>query len=187
MAAGGHAQSPSKTRLLLVARRRGTHDGNRWSPCRSLALALRPRLLHRRPCSIPAAASSSSCRARRLDHRPARLPDPRASFKSASGVQIRLKNPQRSASSPVRARPVYSSSAARPCPMTRGSSAHAPMSQPASPTRLNKNAVLLRDVPRRMSEASASKAPAPAQTPSMAAIIGCGQARMLSPRHPSCG
>ena len=46
--------------------------------------------------------------------------------------------------------------------------AQAPMSQPASPTRVNRNAVLLRAVPRRMSEASASMAPAPAQMPSMA-------------------
>ena len=39
-------------------------------------------------------------------------------------------------------RPVKSSSAARPWPITRGSIAQAPMSQPARPTRVNRNAVL---------------------------------------------
>jgi hypothetical protein len=41
------------------------------------------------------------------------------------------------------------------------------MSQPARPTRVNRKAVLLRAVPRRMSEASARIAPAPAQMPSI--------------------
>ena len=45
-----------------------------------------------------------------------------------------------------------SSSAARPWPMMRGRMAQAPMSQPARPTRVNRKAVLLRGVPRRMSD-----------------------------------
>jgi hypothetical protein len=57
----------------------------------------------------------------------------------------------------------------------RGSIAQAPMSQPARPTRLNRKAVLLRAVPSRRSLAIAMIAPAPAQTPSIAATIGCGQ------------
>ncbi len=60
----------------------------------------------------------------------------------------------------------------------RGSIAQAPMSQPARPTRLNRKAVLLRAVPSRRSEAIAMIAPAPAQTPSIAATIGCGQVRI---------
>ena len=52
------------------------------------------------------------------------------------------------------------------------------MSQPARPTRLNRNATLASAVPMRMSEAMAMIAPAPAQTPSIAAMIGCGQARI---------
>ena len=52
----------------------------------------------------------------------------------------RLKKPQRSASSASIERPVYSSSAARPWPMMRGSIAQAPMSQPARPTRVKRNA-----------------------------------------------
>ena len=55
---------------------------------------------------------------------------------------MRLKNPQRSPSSADIVRPVKSSSAARPWPMTRGSIAQAPMSQPARPTRVKRKAVL---------------------------------------------
>ena len=66
----------------------------------------------------------------------------------------------------------------------RGSIAQAPMSQPARPTRLKRKAVLLRAVPIRMSEAMARIAPAPAQTPSIAATIGCGQARIALTRSP---
>jgi hypothetical protein len=84
----------------------------------------------------------------------------------------------------VMARPVNSSSDARPWPITRGSSAQAPMSAPASPTRVNRNAVLVAGVPRRMSQASAIMAPAPAQMPSMAPITGCGQLRMVLTRSP---
>ena len=58
------------------------------------------------------------------------------------------------------------------------------MSQPARPTRLKRKAVLLRAVPRRRSDAMATMAPAPAQTPSMAATIGCGQARIALTRSP---
>ncbi len=81
-------------------------------------------------------------------------------------------------------RPVNKSSAARPCPMIRGSMAHAPISHPASPTRVKRNAVLLRAVPRRRSDAMARIAPAPAHTPSIAAMIGWGQARMAFTRSP---
>src|SRR5271168_3151548 len=49
-------------------------------------------------------------------------------------------------------RPDNSNSAARPWPMMRGKIAQAPMSQPASPTRVNKNAVFERGVLKRMSE-----------------------------------
>ena len=107
-----------------------------------------------------------------------------ASSSSASGVQRRLKNPHRSPSSPPSERPVYSSSLARPWPTMRGSMAQAPMSQPASPTRLNRKAVLLRAVPKRRSEAMATIAPAPAQMPSIAATIGCGQIRIAFTRSP---
>jgi len=68
--------------------------------------------------------------------------------------------------------------------MIRGRIAQAPMSQPASPTRLNRNAVLLRAVPSRRSLAIATIAPAPAQTPSTAATIGCGHARIALTRSP---
>ncbi len=100
------------------------------------------------------------------------------------GSHKRLKNPQRSASSPLMERPVYNSSAARPWPITRGNSAHAPMSQPARPTRVNRKAILLRAVPKRMSDANASMAPAPAQMPSIAATTGCGQARIALTKSP---
>ncbi len=65
-----------------------------------------------------------------------------ASASSCSAATSLLKKPQRSPSSADMVRPVKSSSAARPCPMTRGSMAQAPMSQPASPTRVNRNAGL---------------------------------------------
>ena len=84
----------------------------------------------------------------------------------------RLKKPQRSPSTPFIARPVNSNSAARPWPTIRGSIAHAPMSQPARPTRVNRNATFERGVPIRMSDAVAIIAPAPTQTPSTAAITG---------------
>ena len=58
------------------------------------------------------------------------------------------------------------------------------MSQPARPTRLNRNATLAVGVPMRMSEAMAMIAPAPAQTPSIAAMIGCGQARIAFTTSP---
>ena len=59
---------------------------------------------------------------------------------------------------------------ARPWPMMRGRMLQAPMSQPARPTRVNRKAALLRAVPTRRSEAIAMIAPAPAHTPSIAAI-----------------
>ena len=59
--------------------------------------------------------------------------------------------------------------------MMRGSIAQAPMSQPASPTRVNRNAVLAAGVARRRSDAIAMIAPAPTATPSTAAMIGCGK------------
>src|SRR5580700_7838616 len=68
--------------------------------------------------------------------------------------------------------------------MQRGSRLHAPMSAPARPTRTNRNAVLLRAVPKRRSLARASIAPAPAQTPSTAATMGCGQARIALTTSP---
>ena len=82
------------------------------------------------------------------------------------------------------ARPVNSSSEARPCPISRGNRAQAPMSAPARPTRVNRNAVLAPGVPSRMSQASAIMAPAPAQMPSMAPMTGCGQSRMALIRSP---
>ena len=45
------------------------------------------------------------------------------------------------------------------------------MSQPASPTRTNRNAAFAAGVAIRKSEASAIIAPAPAHTPSIAAMI----------------
>jgi hypothetical protein len=53
-----------------------------------------------------------------------------------------LKKPQASPSSALIERPVYRSSEARPWPMMRGRTAQAPMSQPARPTRTNRNATL---------------------------------------------
>ncbi len=103
---------------------------------------------------------------------------------SASGSCSALKKPQARPSSAFMERPVNSSSLARPWPMTRGSSAQAPMSAPARPTRVNRKAVLVRGVPRRRSDASAIMAPAPAHTPSMAATMGCGQARMAATSAP---
>jgi len=58
------------------------------------------------------------------------------------------------------------------------------MSQPARPTRLNRKAVFACGVAMRRSLAMARMAPAPAQTPSTAAMIGCGQARMALTRSP---
>ena len=58
------------------------------------------------------------------------------------------------------------------------------MSAPASPTRANRKAVLLAAVPRRRSDAMARIAPAPAHTPSTAATMGCGQARIALTRSP---
>ena len=58
------------------------------------------------------------------------------------------------------------------------------MSQPARPTRVNRKAVLVRGVAIRMSEAMAMMAPAPTQTPSMAAMTGWGQPRMALTRSP---
>ena len=58
------------------------------------------------------------------------------------------------------------------------------MSQPARPTRVNRNAVFACGVPKRRSDASATIAPAPAQMPSTAATIGCGQWRIALTRSP---
>jgi hypothetical protein len=66
----------------------------------------------------------------------------------------------------------------------RGKMLHAPMSQPPRPTRENKNATRLRAVPTRKSEAIAMMAPAPAHTPSTAAINGCGHERIAFTRSP---
>jgi hypothetical protein len=63
---------------------------------------------------------------RRADCRPGR-----------AGCRTPSARPRR----PSIVRPVKSSSAARPWPMMRGRIAQAPMSQPASPTRVNRNAV----------------------------------------------
>src|SRR5436190_1450340 len=68
--------------------------------------------------------------------------------------------------------------------MMRGSTAQAPMSQPARPTRTNRNAVLALGAARRRSHAIARIAPAPAHTPSTAAITGCGQWRIALTRSP---
>src|SRR5882757_1344187 len=68
--------------------------------------------------------------------------------------------------------------------MILGSSAHAPMSHPARPTRVNRKAVVVRGVPSRRSDAIARIAPAPAHTPSIAATIGCGQWRIAFTRSP---
>jgi len=54
----------------------------------------------------------------------------------------------------------------------------------ARPTRTNRKATLLRAVPRRRSEAIARIAPAPAQIPSTAATIGCGQPRIALTTSP---
>ncbi len=49
---------------------------------------------------------------------------------------------------------------------------------------MNRNAVRAAGVPRRKSLASAIIAPAPAQMPSIAATIGCGQCRIAFTRSP---
>ena len=97
---------------------------------------------------------------------------------SASPACKALKKPHCRPSCALMARPVNSSSDARPWPIKRGSSAQAPMSAPAKPTRVNKKAVLACAVPKRISAASAIIAPAPAQIPSTAAMMGCGHKRM---------
>ena len=94
------------------------------------------------------------------------------------------RSPRRSPSSALMLRPVNSSSAARPWPMIRGKMAQAPMSAPDRPTRVNRKAVLASGAARRRSLAMAMIAPAPAQTPSTAAMIGCGQARIARTRSP---
>ena len=94
------------------------------------------------------------------------------------------RSPRRGPSSLVMSRPVNRSSAARPWPISRGSIAQAPMSAPDSPTRVNRNAVLRPGWPKRMSLAIARIAPAPAHTPSTAAMIGCGQTRIARTRSP---
>src|SRR5258708_10908142 len=66
--------------------------------------------------------------------------------------------------------------------MMRGRIAQAPMSQPARPTLLKRNATLVPTAASRMSDAIAMIAPAPAQMPSTAATIGCGQARIALTR-----
>jgi hypothetical protein len=58
------------------------------------------------------------------------------------------------------------------------------MSAPESPTRVKRNATLLRAVPNRRSLAIARIAPAPTHTPSTAATTGCGQARIAFTRSP---
>ena len=58
------------------------------------------------------------------------------------------------------------------------------MSQPANPTRLNRNAVFASGAASLMSADIAMIAPAPAQTPLTAAMMGCGQARMAFTRSP---
>ena len=58
------------------------------------------------------------------------------------------------------------------------------MSQPARPTRVKRKAVFVSGVARRRSEAIATIAPAPTQMPSIAATIGCGQARIALTRSP---
>ena len=68
--------------------------------------------------------------------------------------------------------------------MIRGRIAQAPMSQPASPTRVNRNAVLASGVAIRMSEAMAMIAPAPTQMPSIAAITGLPQFTIALTRSP---
>jgi hypothetical protein len=68
--------------------------------------------------------------------------------------------------------------------MIRGRIAHAPMSHPANPTLLKRNATLAPVAASRMSDAIAMIAPAPAQMPSTAAIIGCGAARIALTRSP---
>ena len=68
--------------------------------------------------------------------------------------------------------------------MIRGSIAQAPMSQPASPTRLNRNAVFASGVASLMSDAMARIAPAPTATPSTAAMIGLPQVSIALTRSP---
>ena len=58
------------------------------------------------------------------------------------------------------------------------------MSAPDRPTRTKRKPTLLRAVPKRRSLAIARIAPAPAQMPSIAATIGCGQARIALTRSP---
>src|SRR3984885_13689237 len=74
---------------------------------------------------------------------------------TSAGATTRLKKPQRSPSSALMKRPVNNNSEARACPMMRGRIAHAPMSQPASPTLLNRKATLAPVAASRMSEALA--------------------------------
>jgi hypothetical protein len=58
------------------------------------------------------------------------------------------------------------------------------MSAPARPTRVNRKAVRVSGVPRRKSAARAIIAPAPAQMPGMAQMMGCGARRIAFTRSP---
>ena len=106
-----------------------------------------------------------------------------ASPKASDACKL-LKNPQAKPSAAVMARPVNNNSLARPCPITRGNKLQAPMSAPARPTLENRYDTRVLCVPRRMSLAKASMAPAPAHTPSIAAMMGCGHKRMALTSSP---
>ena len=107
-----------------------------------------------------------------------------AATPKASGAYKLLKNPHAKPSAAVMVRPVNNNSLARPCPMTRGNKLQAPISAPARPTLENKYATRALSVPKRMSLAKASMAPAPAHTPSIAAMMGCGHRRIALTSSP---
>ena len=157
--------------------------GSPWSACTAPA----PRPPCRSPSSIDTCHSASSWRLVTAWARFGPLAScarKRLRFRHARRRRCGSRSPRRAPSSALMLRPVNSSSAARPWPMIRGRIAQAPMSAPDRPTRVNRKAVLASGAARRRSLAMAMIAPAPAQTPSTAATIGCGQARIARTRSP---
>ena len=97
---------------------------------------------------------------------------------NASSLSL-CTSPIRSARSASIGRPASSNSNAAPSPISRGSNQLAPISGKRPILMNGGNRAIVGD-PTRMSQASASDIPAPTAGPSMAAIVGCGNAQSKS-------
>ncbi len=131
----------------------------------------------------PSPASASSWRWRRSAHPPDRLPALRPRRRASRWRQtveeapaLRLRAGHRAAGVEQLRRPPLADDA--------GQDGAGPHVTPSKPTRLKRKATFAFSVPMRMSEAMAMIAPAPAQTPSIAATIGCGQPRIAFTSSP---